>query len=44
MTYRERALQLIYAGVCDPADAEKTVGDLNPQQYQSGFNYNVSSN
>jgi len=38
MTYQERALALVCAGVCDPLDAEKAVGDINPQSQQA-FNY-----
>ncbi len=39
MTYQERALALVCAGVCDPFDAERTVGDLTLQYYQQAFNY-----
>lgn len=39
MSYQERALALVCAGICDPLDAERTVGDLNPQLNQQAYNY-----
>ena len=38
-TYQEQALRLVCAGVADPLDAEKMIGELNPLQYQQGFDY-----
>lgn len=42
--FRDRAIDLIASGVCDPFDAEKVVGPINPATYSKIFKYtnNVS--
>ena len=30
MDFRDRAIDLIQSGICDPFDAEKVVGPINP--------------
>lgn len=37
--FRDRAIDLIQAGVCDPFDAEKVVGPINPSTLARTFNY-----
>jgi type IV pilus assembly protein PilB len=37
--FRDRAIDLIQAGVCDPFDAEKVVGPINPSTQARTFKY-----
>ena len=37
--FRDRAIDLIRAGVCDPFDAEKVVGPINPTTQATVFKY-----
>lgn len=37
--FRDRAIDLIEAGVCDPFDAEKVVGPINPATQAKTFKY-----
>ncbi|VVC76890.1 Type II secretion system protein E [Aquicella siphonis] len=39
MDFRDRAIDLIQAGVCDPFDAEKVVGPINPATQSRTFKY-----
>lgn len=39
MDFRDRAIDLIQAGVCDPFDAEKVVGPINPATQARTFTY-----
>lgn len=38
-SYRDRVVELVKMGVCDPIDAEKVVGDINPDFLAPSFNY-----
>jgi type II secretory ATPase GspE/PulE/Tfp pilus assembly ATPase PilB-like protein len=38
--FRDRAVSLIETGVCDPFDAEKVVGPINPATQSRVFKYN----
>jgi type II secretory ATPase GspE/PulE/Tfp pilus assembly ATPase PilB-like protein len=46
MDFRDRAIDLIREGLCDPFDAEKVVGPINPATQSRVFKYdgNISSN
>lgn len=37
--FRDRAIDLIQSGVCDPFDAEKVVGPINPSTQSRTFSY-----
>lgn len=37
--FHDRAIDLIQAGICDPFDAEKVVGPINPATQAKTFNY-----
>lgn len=39
MDFRDRAVDLIQSGVCDPFDAEKVVGPINPSTQARVFKY-----
>lgn len=39
MDFRDRAIDLIQAGLCDPFDAEKVVGPINPATQSRTFKY-----
>lgn len=39
MDFRDRAIDLIQSGVCDPFDAEKVVGPINPATQSRVFKY-----
>lgn len=39
MDFRDRAIDLIQAGLCDPFDAEKVVGPINPATQARTFTY-----
>lgn len=39
MDFRDRAIDLIQAGLCDPFDAEKVVGPINPATQARTFKY-----
>lgn len=39
-TYRDQSLELVKAGICDPLDAEKMVGELSDAVDNGSFNYN----
>jgi len=39
MDFRDRAIDLIQLGVCDPFDAEKVVGPINPATQSRTFKY-----
>lgn len=39
MDFRDRAIDLIQAGLCDPFDAEKVVGPINPATQAKLFKY-----
>lgn len=39
MDFRDRAIDLIQAGLCDPFDAEKVVGPINPLTQARTFKY-----
>ncbi|SRR5579883_1154868 len=39
MDFRDRAIDLIQSGVCDPFDAEKVVGPINPSTQSRIFKY-----
>lgn len=41
LDFRGRAVQLIEAGICDPFDAEKVVGPINPATNTSTYSYKV---
>lgn len=38
--FRDRAIELIQSGICDPFDAEKVVGPINPATQSRVFKYN----
>ena len=37
--FRDRAVDLIQSGICDPFDAEKVVGPINPSTQSKVFKY-----
>ena len=37
--FRDRAIELIQSGICDPFDAEKVVGPINPATQSRVFKY-----
>lgn len=39
MDFRDRAIDLIQSGICDPFDAEKVVGPINPQTQSKIYKY-----
>lgn len=39
MNFRDRAIDLIQTGICDPFDAEKVVGPINPATQSSIYQY-----
>ncbi|OGT63788.1 MAG: hypothetical protein A3E85_00430 [Gammaproteobacteria bacterium RIFCSPHIGHO2_12_FULL_45_12] len=39
LDFRDRAIDLIQAGICDPFDAEKVVGPINPSTLAKVFKY-----
>lgn len=39
MDFRDRAIDLIQSGICDPFDAEKVVGPINPSTLSRTFKY-----
>jgi len=39
--FRDRAIQLIETGMCDPFDAEKVVGPINPATQSKTFKYTM---
>jgi type II secretory ATPase GspE/PulE/Tfp pilus assembly ATPase PilB-like protein len=40
-SYRDQVVSLVKQGVCDPMDAERIVGDVNPVFHAQRFNYNT---
>lgn len=40
MDFRDRAIDLIQSGICDPFDAEKVVGPINPSTQSKLYKYN----
>lgn len=41
--FRDRAVELIQLGICDPFDAEKIVGPINPSTQATVFKYDIQA-